>query len=99
MNSHRAALQFTASGVRDVVCEFVSGELGFGCAAVRAGVVAGSARETLFPEGFQRGAVAEAFGSKLQHGFAAFVAPEFLGPFQAIVQLLHGRFHVAARDR
>ena len=83
-------------GVLEDVCEFVSGELGIGCGAVSAGMVAGATGQTYLPVGFQQGAIAEAAGSELQE---ALVAPEFLGPFQAVIQLLHGRFHVAARDR
>ena len=51
-----------------------------------------------FPEGLQRLAVTQVVRPQLQHGFAALLRPKLLRPLHPMVDLLHHRLDVAARD-
>jgi hypothetical protein len=52
-----------------------------------------------FPESIKRSLFAEDVGTQLQNGLGSFLGPEFLGPFDALIDLFHERLHVAAGDR
>ena len=51
------------------------------------------------PEGGQRLRLAEGIGRQLQEGLCADAGPEFLAPLHPAVDLLDGRFDVAAGQR
>src|ERR1700722_6041788 len=51
------------------------------------------------PKGIERLVVAQVVGTQLQNRFGSCLRPELLRPLHALVELLHRRLDVAARDR